>query len=75
MLAVQRDAATRHDHVYMGMMRHRRAPAVQHGSDADTRAQMLGVGRDRGQRLGRGLEQDVVDHRFVLIGDVGNPSR
>jgi hypothetical protein len=35
----------------------------------------LGVGRDRGQRLGRGLEQEIIDHSLVLIGDVGDLSR
>jgi hypothetical protein len=34
---------------------------VQHGGDADTRAEVLWIGGDRDQRLGRGLEQDVVD--------------
>src|SRR5258707_5515298 len=47
------------------MMRHRRAPGVQHGGDADAGAEVFGVGGDRGQRLGRGLEQDV-----VVPGDV-----
>jgi hypothetical protein len=54
-LAVQRDAAARHDHVDVRMMGQRRAPGVQHGSQADPGAQMLRVGRDRHQRLGRGL--------------------
>ena len=36
---------------------------------------MLGIGGDRDQRLGRGLEQDGVDHRLVLIGDVGDRRR
>ena len=33
------------------------APGVQHGRDADVGAQMLGIGGDRGQRLGRRREQ------------------
>ena len=33
---------------------------------------MFGVGGDGDQRLGADLEQDVVDHRLVLIGDVGD---
>ena len=36
---------------------------------------MLGVGGDRDQRLGRGLEQEIIDHRLVLVGDVGNGRR
>src|SRR2546421_605785 len=36
---------------------------------------MLGVGRDLERRLSRGFEQQVVDHRFVLIGEVANCCR
>ena len=36
---------------------------------------MLGIGRDRERGLGRGFEQQVVDHRLVLIGDVGDLRR
>ena len=62
-LAVERDAAARHDHVDVRMMGQRRAPGVQHGGDADAGAEVLGVGGDGDQRLGRGLEQEVVDRR------------
>ena len=57
------------------MVGERRAPGVQNGGDADAGAEMLGVGRDRDQRLSRGLEQEVVDHRLVLVGDVGDGCR
>src|SRR3984957_14807418 len=73
--AVERDAAARHDHVDMGMMRECRAPGVQDGSYPDASSQVLGVGRDGEQRLGRCLEQDIVDLRFVLIGDVADRRR
>ena len=53
----------------------RRAPGVEHGGDADLGAQMLGVGRDRERRLGRCLEQQIVDHGLVLVGDVGDRRR
>ena len=43
------------------MMGERRAPGVQHGGEADARAEMLRVGGDGGQRLGGGPEQEVVD--------------
>ena len=45
------------------------APGVQHAEEADLRAQMGRVGGDPAQRLGRGMEQDVVDCRLVLEGD------
>ncbi len=51
------------------MMGQRRAPSVQHGGEADARAQMLGVGDDGDQRVGDGPEQEVVDGRLVLEGD------
>ena len=38
-------------------------------------AEMLRIGRDRERRLGRRLEQEVVDDALVLIGDVGNRRR
>ena len=56
-------------------MRERRAPAVQHGSHADPSAEVLGVGRDRGERLGRGLEEQVIDRRLVVVGDVADRRR
>ena len=74
-LAVGRDAAARHDHVHMRVMGQCRAPGVQHGGDADPGAQMLGVGGDRQHGLGRDLEQEIVDHGLVLVGDVGDRRR
>ncbi len=56
----------------MGMMGQRRAPGVEHGGQADAGAEMLGVGRDGDQGLGGGLEQDAIDRRLVLVGDVGD---
>ena len=41
-------------------------------SDADAGAEMLGIGGDRERGLGRGLEQQIVDHGLVLVGDVGD---
>jgi len=51
------------------MVGERRAPGVQDGGEADARAQMLRVGGDRGQRLGGGPEQQVVDGRLVRERD------
>jgi len=74
-LAIKRDAAARHDHVDMRVVGERRAPSVEDGEDADAGAQVLGIGRDGDHGLGRGLEQDVVDHGLVLVGDVGDLGR
>jgi hypothetical protein len=73
--AIEADAAAGRDHMHMRVMRHRRAPGVQHRGDSDARAQMLGVGGDPEQRLGRGLEQQVIDHPLVLPGDGGDRRR
>jgi hypothetical protein len=48
---------------------------VQHGGDADPRAEAPGVGGDGERRLGRRLHQEVVDHALVLIGDVAQLAR
>ena len=48
---------------------------MKDGEDADAGAEVLGIGRDGDQGLGRSLEQDVVDYRLVLIGDVGDLRR
>jgi hypothetical protein len=48
---------------------------VQHGSQADPSAEMLRVRGDGDERLGRRLEQDVVDDGLVLVGDVGDRGR
>jgi len=53
----------------------RRAPGVKDGEDADAGAEVLGIGRDGDHGLGRGLEQDVVDHGLVLVGNVGDLGR
>jgi hypothetical protein len=45
---------------------------VQPRGDADAGAEMPGVGGDRDQGLGRGLEQQIVDDGLVLVGDVGD---
>ena len=66
---VRRQAAAGNDEVDMGMMGERRAPGVEDGGEADARAQMLGVGGDRGQRLGGGPEQELVDGGFVVERD------
>ena len=67
---VERDAAAWHDHVDMGMVCHRRSPCVEHGGDADAGAEVLRVCRDRHHRLRRRTEQQIVDDRLVLHGDV-----
>jgi hypothetical protein len=56
----------------MRVMRQRGTPGVQHRHEADASAEMRGIRHDRDRGLGRGFEQQVVDHRLVLIGDVAD---
>ena len=73
--AVEREAAARHDAMDVRMMVQVLAPGVEHGDDADLGAEMLGIGGDGAQRLGGGAEQDGVDRRLVLEGDLGHRRR
>ena len=51
------------------MKEHVLSPGMQNGDEADLSAEMLGVGRDRAQRLGSRAKQNVVDRALVLQGD------
>ena len=48
---------------------------MQHQGQADTGAEVPGIGGDGDQGLGSRLEQDAVDRRLVLPGDVGDRRR
>jgi hypothetical protein len=48
---------------------------VQHRHEADSSTEMLAISCDRERGLGRGLEQQVVDHRLILIGNVADRGR
>ena len=43
---------------------------MQHGGDADARAETLGIGGDGERGLGCRLHQQVVDCALVLVGDI-----
>lgn len=55
----------------MRMMRQGLPPGVENGDHPSLGTEMLRVGADETDRLGRRLEQDVVDHRLVLQRDSG----
>ena len=48
---------------------------MEHGGDADSGAESLGIGGDDERGLCRGLHEQVVDHAFVLIGHVAQLGR
>ncbi len=72
---IEGDAAARDDHVHVGMMRHSRAPAVEHGGDADPGAKPLGIGGNRHRGLSRRRKQQTVDRGFVVVGNIGDRTR
>ena len=61
--------------MHMGMVGECRSPGVEHGGDADPRAQVTGIGGDREHGLGRRVEQQVIDDSLVVEGDVGDLGR
>ena len=69
LLRVGRYPSARYDAVQVRMMQQVLAPRMQYCDKADLSAKMLGVSGNGAQRLGGGLEQDVVDHRLVLKRD------
>jgi hypothetical protein len=54
----------------MGMVLQGLAPGMEDGGHPELCAQMLGIGRDGGERLGRRAEQDRIDDRLVLECDL-----
>ena len=71
-LPVGTQAAARNHAVQMGVMHQVLPPGMQQSDEADFGAQMLGIGSDCPQGLGRRLKQEVIDHGLVLVGDRGN---
>lgn len=57
------------------MVGHCRASCVEHGGDADARADVLGIRRDRQHRRRCRLEQQVIDEGLVVEGDIGDLGR
>ena len=45
------------------------SPGVQDGGEADVGAEVLGIGGDRRERLGRSREQQPIHLGLVLVGD------
>lgn len=51
------------------------APGMEDGGHAELSAEMLGIGRDGGERLGRAAEQDGIDDSLVVEGDLAGGRR
>ena len=45
------------------------SPTVKHGEETDLSPEVLGIGCDGGQSLGRDTEKNAVNHLLILIGD------
>lgn len=67
--AVRRQPAAGYDHVYVGVVRERRAPSVQYAGDADAGAEALGIGGNGHHCFRRGAKQQAIDRPFVPEGD------
>jgi hypothetical protein len=50
-------------------------PGVQYRDEAGAGAKMLEIGPNCQRGLGRDLEQQIVDHGFILIGDIAELGR
>src|SRR3546814_11875259 len=51
------------------------SPGVKNGGDADPGAEVPGISGDGQHRIGRRLEQEVIDQRLVGEGDRGDFGR
>ena len=51
------------------------SPGVENRGQADVGAEVLRIAGDRGQRLGRGREQQAVHRHFILVGDGADDRR
>ena len=58
--AIEREASAPNHAVQMRMMNRLPAPRVQNREEPDLRAEVLGVGRNRPERVGGGAKQQVV---------------
>ena len=66
--AVRGQATARYDDMHVWVVRHGRAPGVEHGGQPDLCPKVLRIGGDGQQSVGGGAEQQVVDHGLVLEG-------
>jgi len=68
--AIGRDSTACHDHMDVGVMGERGPPGMKDGGDADASAKVSGIGRDRQHRLRCRPEQQIIDRRLVVEGDL-----
>src|SRR5436190_10484067 len=59
----------------MRMMMEVFTPCVQNCRDADVGSDVLGIGSNDGEGLGRSFQQQAIDDGLVLIGDPAKRSR
>jgi hypothetical protein len=74
-LAIEREAAAGHDTVHVWVVSQRGAPGVQHQGHADASAELFRVGGKGEQGLGGSLEQQAVNHRLVVLGQLAEGGR
>lgn len=59
----------------VGMKMEVLTPTVQDGEETQDYSEAMGIGRHTEQRLGSGLEEDVIQRRLVVEGDLGDGFR
>ena len=70
--AIGREAAAGDDTMEMRVMHQGLSPGVQHGEEPDRGPEMARIGGDGAERVCGRVEEDAIDHRFVLCGDLGD---
>ena len=74
-LALASESSARDDAVHMGVVGEGRSPGVQNQGEADIRPQMFWITGNGLQGPGSRAEQDLIDHRLVLVSDVADRRR
>ena len=71
-LTVRGEPAARHHAMQVRVVHQVLPPGMEDGEEADLGAEVPGIGGNGAQRLGGGGEEQIVDHRLVLVGDGGD---
>src|SRR5882724_5822221 len=72
---IERQAAGGNDAMDMGMKPELLAPSVQHGEEADFRAEVLRIASDFEKNFRTGAEQQIIEDLFVLQEQWRQPVR
>ncbi len=71
---IERKSAGGNDAMDMGVKPELLTPGVQHGEEADFRAEVSGIASDFQKRFRTGTEQQIVEDLLVLQGQWNQPA-